>query len=152
MLLQKYIRNTLIFCTIGMGMLPNTLMAATQENIVTAPALETPEGHVYGELWTGKLYSSKYKAGACFDTKGNAHGVLILTLKDGQEDVYHFHGTKNIQGILQLKHNSGHAFTGQFENATTIKGTVTTKNGFTVKLKGKREQNSLLLGPTCRPL
>ncbi len=152
MLLQKYIRNTFIFCAMGVGMASSPLMAVAQEDIPAAPILEAPDGHVYGELWTGKLYSSKYKAGACFDTEGNAQGVLILTLKDGQEDVYHFHGTKNIQGILQLKHNSGHTFTGQFENATTIKGTVTTKNGFTVKLKGKREQNALLLGPTCRPL
>ncbi len=150
--MQKYFRNAFIFCTLSMAILPNILMAAAQESISHPSTPEIPKEHVRGELWTGKLYSSKYRAGACFDSKGNAHGVLILTLKDGQEDVYHFHGTKNIQGTLQLKHSSGHTFTGHFETAHTIQGAVTTKNGFTVKLKGKREQNVLLLGPTCRPL
>ncbi len=111
----------------------------------------TQKESVYGELWTGSLYTSTYKAGACLDPQGNVQGVLILRLKSGEEDIYHFKGTKNIQGLLNLKHNSGHRFKGRFESATSIKGEVKTKNGFTVKLQGKRQQN-VLLGDHCRPL
>ncbi len=111
----------------------------------------TPKESVYGELWSGSLYTSTYKAGVCLDPQGNVQGVLILRLKNGDEDVYHFKGTKDIQGLLSLKHKSGHSFKGYFESATSIKGKVKTKNGFTVKLQGERQQN-VLLGDHCRPL
>ncbi len=133
--------------------LPDSKVHETNAHSDTTPATQahvTPE--VRGELWTGALYSSKYKAGACINAQGHVHGVLILQLKNGDEDVYHFSGTKDITGKLHLKHSSGHTFVGTFESATRIEGKVTTKNGFTVKLKGTREQNALLHGPTCRPL
>ncbi len=147
MRIYKNIFKALLACTFSFGALFSPLSAKAQEEIPAAPS--SPE--IRGELWTGSLYSSKYRAGVCIDTDGKTHGVLILTLKDGKEDVYHFHGTKDIHGILRLKHSSGHKFKGHFASATSIEGKVTTKNGFTVKLKGHRAQNILLNGPSCRP-
>ncbi len=139
--------------TLSFGAVVDTVRAEVQQNPPPAspPSQEEPSTQTRGELWTGALYSSKYRAGACIDESGKVHGVLILTLKDGKEDVYHFQGSKDIQGIFRLKHSSGHAFKGNFTSATGIEGKVKTKNGFTVKLKGKREQNAVLNGPTCRP-
>ncbi len=114
-------------------------------------ATEAKQAPHLGELWTGELYTSTYKAGACLDPKGAIHGVLIVRLKNGEEDIYHFRGTRDIKGIIRLKHNDGHTFKGQFDNATSISGDIDLANGFSVSLKGTRQQN-VPLGPHCRPL
>ncbi len=145
---MKNIKNTFyILFFLCFSLSPST--ALTKENPPT-PTQQT-EKKLYGELWTGSLYSSTYRAGACISPQGKVEGVLILRLKNGDEDVYHFSGTRNIQGILDLRHPSGHSFKGSFVSATAIQGKVKTKNGFTVTLKGKRQQH-VLLGEKCRPL
>ncbi len=64
------------------------------------------------ELWSGKLYTSTYTAGACINADGSVRGVLLLRLKNGKIDRYTFTGNKDAQGVFHLEHNSGHTFTG----------------------------------------
>ncbi len=106
---------------------------------------------VQKELWTGKIYSSTFKVGACIDTNNHVHGVLYLRLKDGKVDTYSFSGNKDNNGVLNLRHNSGHLFTGKFDSDTVISGKIKTKNGYIVELKGQRTQNAPL-GARCEPL
>ncbi len=106
---------------------------------------------VQKELWSGNMYSSTFKAGVCIDNKGNVNGVLFLRLKNGKISTYTYSGTKNSENKLSLRHHSGHTFNGKLESDTVVSGKVKTKNGYTVKLKGKRTLNAPL-GPRCQPL
>ncbi len=137
---------TLFFLCIGF-LAPCSVAYATE----ATPKIETQDTKIIGELWTGSIYSSTYRAGVCMEPKGLVHGVLILRLRNGDEDIYHFRGTKDIKGILHLKHNDGHSFKGQFDSATAVQGNIKLANGFSIKLTGTREQN-VLLGQSCRPL
>ncbi len=114
-----------------------------------ADTSEKPE--TIGELWTGSLYSSTYKAGVCIASDGAVRGVLHLRLKGGQVDTYHFYGQQSADGRIKAKHSSGHRFEGYFINDHIIKGNVRTKGGFSVKLEGKREQG-VVLTDSCGPV
>ncbi len=138
-------------CTLFLGtaLLFGNVCSATPTTD-SKPATLLPQ-ETRGELWTGDLYSSKYKAGACIDKEGNVRGVLELHLKNGDIDVYHFWGQQDAQGVIRAKHSSGHRFEGVFQGEHVITGKVRTKQGFTVKLKGRRTQN-VLLTETCGPI
>ncbi len=104
-----------------------------------------------GELWTGSLYTSTYRAGLCIESDGRVRGVLLLKLKNGQIDTYHFYGIMDSNGIIKAKHKSGHLFVGKFDDEISVSGDVTLSNGFSVELKGDRLQNATLT-ERCGPL
>ena len=106
------------------------------------------------ELWTGKLYSSTFRAGLCMPGQGDGdiRGVLLLRLSSGQVDVYHFSG-RTEGGKIRLRHPpSGHSFKGQLDNAAEVSGEIRLKSGFTVQLTGQRQGDAELSADTCRPL
>ncbi len=109
------------------------------------------EPDVQKELWSGRMYSSTFKAGVCIDNKGDVRGVLFLRLKEGKISTYTYSGSKNSNNEFNLRHHSGHSFKGKFESDSVVSGKVKTKNGYTVNLKGKRTLNAPL-GPRCQPL
>ncbi len=109
------------------------------------------EQEIRGELWSGSIYSSTFRAGVCIDDNDAVHGVLLLRLKNGQEDVYHFQGNKNLKNVFHIMHRDGHLFSGKIVNATNVSGTLKTSKGFEIELNGKREIE-VLLGKNCRPL
>ncbi len=114
----------------------------------TFPALAE---EIRGELWTGSVYSSTFTAGVCVDSNNAVRGVLILQLRNGQKDTYHFNGNKNLQEVFHVRHNDGHTFSGKIDNENSVSGTLKTSKGFKITLHGKRKQN-VILGPHCRPL
>ncbi|MEG2172929.1 MAG: hypothetical protein RRY29_06685 [Desulfovibrionaceae bacterium] len=102
------------------------------------------------ELWSGSLYTSTYRAGACIAPDGTVRGVLLLRTSSGAVDTYHFSG-KRENGSIQAQHSSGHAFLGSFPSDTIITGTITLKSGRTITLSGMR-QRGVELDESCRPL
>lgn len=102
------------------------------------------------ELWSGSLYTSTYRAGACIAPDGKVRGVLLLRTAGGAVDTYHFDGTFE-NGIIRARHSSGHSFKGSFPADKEITGTITLKSGRTVTLSGNR-QRDVKLTETCRPL
>ncbi len=106
---------------------------------------------IRGELWSGSIYSSTFKAGVCIDDQDAVHGVLLLRQRNGQEDSYHFYGNKNLKEVFHLRHNDGHIFSGKITGEHSVSGTVKLRQGISIPLQGKREQN-VLLGTQCRPL
>ncbi len=138
--------------------MPGSLALAQQEDNATqkqdvvteVTAAESPV-EIYGELWSGKLYTSTYMAGVCTSDTGKMHGVLLLKLANGQTDVYHFYGSKDVQNMLYLYHNSGHRFEGNYVNDREVTGKITLENGFSVELTGQREQH-VRLTEKCGPL
>ncbi len=104
-----------------------------------------------GELWTGSIYSSTYRAGACFSPDGTVKGVLLLKLKNGKVITYHFNGTKDEKGIIRAEHSSGYKFRGKFDSVVDVSGKVTLKSGFKINVEGMRLQNSKLT-ESCGPL
>ncbi len=115
--------------------------------------LSTPKQaeETIGELWTGSIYSSTFRAGACIHPDGKVNGVLLLKLKNGQVDTYHFYGNMDEHGIIRAKHNSGYKFKGKIDSVVKVSGEVTLNNGFTIDIEGNRLQNSKLT-KTCGPL
>lgn len=102
------------------------------------------------EMWSGSLYTSTYRAGACITHEGKVRGVLLLRTMSGKTDTYHFNGTLE-DGIIRASHTSGHRFKGTFPSTTEVKGTITLKSGRSISLTGKRELD-VPLTESCRPL
>lgn len=103
------------------------------------------------EYWEGKVLTARFRAGMCFQKDGKARGVLILTHRNGNEDVYHLYGTHR-GTYFDLSHSSGHYFNGQRTGPDTMEGQVKLSNGMKMKLKGSRKQNVSLKAPDCAPL
>ena len=103
------------------------------------------------EYWEGKVLTARFRAGMCFQPNGKAHGVLILTHRNGNEDVYHLYGTYR-DSYFDLSHSSGHYFNGQRTGPDSMEGQVKLSNGMKMKLKGSRKQNVSLKAPDCAPL
>lgn len=120
---------------------------APQADVAPSPA---PAADGTRELWTGKLYSSTYRAGVCLKSDGSVQGVLLLRVPSGKVDVYHFYG-QHAAGRVSAKHSSGHTFDGQLENEQVVSGTIRLKSGFTIELEGQRTHH-VELTETCRPL
>ncbi len=133
---------------IGLIIMPHPSMAEEKSTKISAPkqAQET-----IGELWTGSVYTSTFRAGACIAPDGKVNGVLLLKLKNGQVDTYHFYGTMDKDGIIRAKHHSGYKFKGRFDSAVKVSGEATLNNGFTIDLEGDRFQNTKLT-ERCGPL
>ncbi len=150
-----------VFCSFFLSMPAKDTLAqqndnATKKQVVSVEAnsqvsVEEDSKETYGELWSGKLYTSTYRAGVCTSKEGKMRGVLLLKLSNGQVDVYHFYGSKDGQNIMYLYHNYGHRFVGHYVNDREVAGEITLKNGFSVKLTGQRTQN-VLLTERCGPL
>ncbi len=143
------IKNTLlnfILCFfLSFFLAPNLSFA--QENSTQ----NTESDEVIGELWTGSIYTSTFRAGACFSDDGKVQGVLHLKLQNGQIDTYHFYGTMDRDGVIDAAHRSGYRFVGRFESDTKISGKAMLTNGFSTKLRGDRFQN-VKLTKRCGPL
>lgn len=103
------------------------------------------------ELWTGKVYSSTYRMGACFSSRGKFRGVLHLRQSNGQVDIYHFYGTI-ARNLFQASHASGHSFTGELIGKDRLEGNIQLKNGLNISIKGKRQQDVPLDMSDCAPL
>ena len=103
------------------------------------------------ELWTGKVLTATFRAGMCFRTDGRARGVLILRHSNGQEDTYHLYGSIR-DNAFDLSHGSGHTFTGRITGPRSMEGRVKLKNGLSLNLEGKREQDVPLAAEDCAPL
>ena len=113
-------------------------------------ALLPATAHGQREVWSGKLYSSTYRAGVCLGEDGGLRGVLYLRTSSGQVDTYHFIG-RHDQGRVLARHHSGHEFQGQLDNNTEVSGTIILSNGFKIKLTGQREAQAQLT-ENCGPL
>ncbi len=155
-MIQSILKIIFILCiSLGVYFIPHHMAHADPASLVTTTTPEPPQTHTtlhrYGELWTGKLYSSTYRAGSCRAADGKMQGVLLLKLENGQIDVYHFYGNIDPLGVIRLHHHSGNRFEGNFVNEEEVKGKVTLANGFSMSLSGKRHQN-VELTETCRPL
>lgn len=103
------------------------------------------------ELWTGRIYTSTYRVGICFQPEGELRGVLLLRLTTGKEDVYHIFGRMDA-GVLTARHTSGHSFRGHFDDDEHVSGEITLKSGRIVRLAGQRHHHAPLSVDTCRPL
>lgn len=103
------------------------------------------------ELWEGKILTARFRAGMCFKPDGKAMGVLILTHRNGNEDVYHLYGSMK-NNKFNLSHSSGHYFNGELTGPDSMSGLVKLANGMKMSLKGSRKQNVTLKAPDCSPL
>ncbi len=145
--MRKYI--IFICCIFGLGYITPPPCLAVENTTKISPPKQAQE--TIGELWTGSIYSSTFRAGACFSPDGKVHGVLLLKLKNGQVDTYHFSGTKDKDGVIRASHHSGYRFIGRIENAFKVSGEVILNNGFSIDIEGDRLQNSKLT-ERCGPL
>lgn len=107
----------------------NDLVNTLAEEVISEPEIF--------ELWTGRLYSSEFRAALCTKESGEVRGVLFLRTPAGEVDVYHFYGQENLMG-LKLSHSSGHVFTGDRQEDGIAKGQIRLKNGLVLSLKAKR--------------
>ena len=121
--------------------------------ISTSPAAETVVSNArqVTELWEGSALTARFRVGMCHDRKGKAWGVLLLRHANGQEDVYHLHGTL-ANNEFSLRHSSGHYLSGTLDDDGTMKGKAKLQNGLTMSLSGKRTLNAPLKVPDCAPL
>lgn len=103
------------------------------------------------ELWEGKVLTASFKVGMCFARDGKARGVLILTHRNGKNDVYHLYGSLKDKHF-DLAHSSGHFFKGELTGPEEMKGKVKLSNGLRLTLKGRRTQNARLYGDDCSPV
>ena len=103
------------------------------------------------ELWTGSLYTSTYRIGLCVKPSGEARGVVLLRIYNGDVDVYHVEGTVR-NGRITARHHSGHTFEGKYDSSDRASGTITLKSGRRISLKAKRTPDARLTEDDCRPL
>jgi len=97
-------------------------------------------GEEQRELWTGRLYSSTYRAGICIKSNGDMHGALYLRQANGAVDRYTVVG--KIDGdLITATHHSGHKFKGRFTSKDTVRGELTLKNGYKLKVRAQRSPN-----------
>ncbi|MDR0466530.1 MAG: hypothetical protein LBH94_04140, partial [Deltaproteobacteria bacterium] len=80
------------------------------------------------ELWTGRMYSSTYRAGVCIRNDGEVYGALYLRQTTGAVDRYTGYG-KVAGERVTARHNSGHKFEGRFVSEDTVQGELTLNNG-----------------------
>ena len=101
------------------------------------------------ELWSGSIYTSKFRCGFCFADNGKARGVLLLRTLTGQVDVYHLYGT--ISGNhVDVRHSSGHHVLGDILG-NEVEGSITLGTGRTISFQGKRETRVQLAPDDCAP-
>lgn len=103
------------------------------------------------ELWTGELYTSRFRVGLCFSATGKVRGALFLRRADGQIDEYHFNGTVH-NNHIEAHHSSGHTFAGRLVSHDRVEGRISLKNGMKIFLEGKRHQDAPLNLDDCSPL
>lgn len=132
------------------------LPSAPKAETSTKPAAETTQQPTQPtlveqrEIWSGRLYTSTYRAGVCIDPMGKVRGVLLVRTMGGAVDPYHFSG--NVEnGSIRATHGSGHSFKGSFASDDEVQGTITLKSGRNISLSGKRQHN-VELTESCRPL
>ncbi|MBO4334296.1 MAG: hypothetical protein J5846_00475 [Desulfovibrio sp.] len=101
------------------------------------------------ELWSGSIYTSKFRCGFCFSPTGKARGVLLLRTLYGQVDVYHLYGSIS-QGHVDVRHSSGHHVVGDIQG-DTVTGSITLGSGRTISFKGKRQTGQSLAPDDCAP-
>ena len=102
------------------------------------------------EMWEGRVLGATFRAGVCYNARGKARGVLLLTHASGQTDTYHLDGSLS-GGKFELRHGSGHVFSGSLDSSTTMRGKVKLANGLRLSLKGRRVFGRRLAAD-CAPL
>ncbi len=133
---------------------PNAAESAAALTDRGDPARNAPAplaGEERRELWTGSLYTSTYRIGLCVKPSGEARGVVLLRLRNGDVDVYHVKGAVQ-NGRITARHHSGHRFEGKYTSPDTVDGAITLRSGRTVSLTAKRTPHARLTGDDCRPL
>ena len=121
-------------------LLPATLLAAETAQEASAERQE---------LWSGSIYTSKFRCGFCFSPTGKARGVLLLRTAYGQVDVYHLYGSIS-QGHVDVRHSSGHHVLGDIQG-DSVTGSITLGSGRTISFKGKRQTGMALAPEDCAP-
>ncbi|MCR5813480.1 MAG: hypothetical protein K6G15_03160 [Desulfovibrio sp.] len=114
-----------------------------------AQAQADPNASERQELWSGSIYTSKFRCGFCFSPKGDARGVLLLRTAYGQVDVYHLYGTI-AHGHVDVRHSSGHHVVGDILGEE-VEGSITLGTGRTISFKGKRKTGVPLAPEDCAP-
>ena len=125
--------------------------AAVDPKTPPAASAASPAGEERRELWTGSLYTSTYRIGLCVAPTGEARGVVLLRIYNGDVDVYHVEGVVR-NGRITARHHSGHRFEGKYTSPDTVDGVITLKSGRKVSLTAKRTPHARLTGDDCRPL
>ena len=138
---MKYRLLSLFFALV---LLTPQISFAQEDTVVTGPKYRT-------ELWRGKILTATFRAGMCFAPNGKAKGVFILRHSNGDEDVYHVLGTWE-NNHFNLKHNSGHKFSGEFVSDSKVKGKVKLNRGMTLSMSGDRTRNVRLVAHDCAPI
>ena len=93
------------------------------------------------ELWTGRLYTSTYRAGICINDRGALRGAVYLRQLGGAVDRYTVSGTVE-DGRVTARHGSGHVFQGYFVSESEVEGELTLKNGRKLRVLAARGQNA----------
>lgn len=131
----------LLLCCALAGILPSLFFAAGIQ--AASPDEKT-------ELWQGTVLGARFRTGVCFAPNGSARGVLLLTHRNGQTDVYHLYG--HLAGnAFELRHGSGHVFRGSLFSDGRMEGRVRLSGGLSMSLSGARTPNVRLAGD-CAPL
>ena len=144
--------SSLIFCLLLCFILsPSTLSFAEPKHAPQSTLQQQNDGPEQTELWTGKIFTSKFKCGFCFAPSGKARGVLFLRTSFGQVDVYHLYGTFK-DGRVDARHSSGHHVRGRVLDNNKVKGTIKLASGRKVTFKGTRTVGVPLAKEDCAPL
>lgn len=143
---MTYLRGITALCCMAMLWLLLTGHCAAAQTPQSAHADDALR-----ELWTGTLYTATFRMGVCVTHAGVLRGVLLLRHKNGDEDVYHVHGTVD-NGHIRARHNSGHVFEGYFVGEDRVHLNVTLKGGRILHLEGVRIRDPAMRLDTCRPI
>jgi len=97
----------------------------------------SPVAEEHRELWTGRMYSSTYRAGICIKSNGEVYGALFLRQASGAVDRYTLSGKVDGKRI-SVRHSSGHVFQGVFTSKNTVEGELVLKNGHKMRVRALR--------------
>jgi hypothetical protein len=89
------------------------------------------------ELWTGRLYSSTYRAGICIKSDGEVYGAVYLRQVGGAVDRYTISGQVEGERITARDY-SGHEFKGRVDSKATVRGKLTLSNGHKLNVRALR--------------
>jgi hypothetical protein len=92
------------------------------------------------ELWTGRMYTSSYRAGICVNGRGELRGTLYLRRADGVVDRYTVFGRTTGEDVT-ASHSSGHVFIGRFVSPELVQGELTLKNGHRMTVRAARSRD-----------
>lgn len=90
---------------------------------------------------TGTWESSYFLADILIEVKqkrDRIRGKVVISRLIGGDNSYHFRGRVTEDGSIEASHTSGHTFSGKLTARNKGTGVLTTKNGTTLNITGKR--------------